>query len=200
MKVHQIYLAWLRNRSNILLLIGTTAFLTVIILQGVMLANIYQQSKRNEEILKGLSCILLIQPADRNKDNVTACVRNNETGISNFLFSSPDEMNLIKTLESESVIVAPVRGVAGAPGKNGKDGRDGTNGANGSNGVSTVSTFATETIIKEVPLQGEPGQPGKSTELRYNTAKSRIEWRYVGDDGWQILVDKCTLINSCETL
>jgi hypothetical protein len=74
----------------------------------------------------------------------------------------------------------PKDGVNGKDGKNGVDGKPGVNGKNGQDGA-----------------QGIPGADGKSIELRYNAAKSQIEWRFSGDIAWITLVSGCVLTNTC---
>jgi len=101
---------------------------------------------------------------------------------------------LEKKLEEakSDVIIATLKGEKGDKGDSGKNGTDGKDGTN--------STSTKETIVKEVPLkgeQGEAGAAGRETEFRYNETKQRIEWRYIGDSGWQILVKKCTLLADC---
>lgn len=77
MKLHKLRLAWLRNRNNVLTLIASTAILTIVILQGILLASIYNQSERNEQVLKGLSCISLIKVENRTEENVQECIDKN---------------------------------------------------------------------------------------------------------------------------
>lgn len=74
----------------------------------------------------------------------------------------------------------PKDGIDGTNGKNGVIGNPGVNGTNGQDG-----------------LPGVQGADGLSVELRYNAAKQQIEWRYVGDITWKLLVSNCTLANTC---
>lgn len=74
-------------------------------------------------------------------------------------------------------------GPSGPSGPTGSQGVPGLSGSNGTDGTAGV--------------QGEPGQPGKSIELRYDSARSQIEWRYEGDLLWATLVQACTLTNTC---
>lgn len=65
-------------------------------------------------------------------------------------------------------------GLDGAPGKDGSDGKDGTNGIDG---VSLL---------------------GRTPEFRANPITGDIEWRYVGDRLWTVLLAKCSLLVNCE--
>ena len=64
-----------------------------------------------------------------------------------------------------------------------KDGKDGLPGKDGANGVDG-----------EKGNQGEPGSPGLEVELRTNPLNSNLEWRYIGDDSWQILLNTCGVV------
>jgi hypothetical protein len=75
-------------------------------------------------------------------------------------------------------------------GSNGKDGKspikgidytDGVNGQNGSNGADGKDG------VGQKGDPGQPGQPGRETEFRCNPDNDNYEWRYVGDDSWQII-------------
>lgn len=44
---------------------------------------------------------------------------------------------------------------------------------------------------------GEPGPAGREVELRTNSTTGDMEWRYVGDDLWTVLMKKCTILNNC---
>lgn len=85
-----------------------------------------------------------------------------------------------------AAIPTPINGLNGANGKTGATGSQGQIGKTGLQGSSGS--------------QGEPGVAGKSIELRYNDAKSEIEWRYVGDLTWVPLLKDCQILNTCEAL
>lgn len=64
-----------------------------------------------------------------------------------------------------------IQGITGLSGESivGPAGKDGADGAPGANGA-----------------QGEQGPMGPRTERYCNEAERRIEWRNVGDEGWQV--------------
>lgn len=86
----------------------------------------------------------------------------------------------------------PQNGINGENGTNGKDGTLGKPGTVGSQGGTGVQG--------QPGTQGDPGPAGLSAELRYNAARSEIEWRYVGELAWRPLVSACVLTNTCVVL
>lgn len=194
--IHKLKLYAYRNMASIVSLVTATAILTVLILQGIMLTAIYNQSRRNEEILQGLSCILLIQPTDRTKDNVRECVNSNGLNEKDFIFQTPEDLKILSDIRDKvtaEITVKNVKGQKGEKGDAGLNGKDGTNGVDGKNGQTQV-------INKEITLDGKPGEPGqdgREIEFRYNELKQRAEWRYIGDDYWQLFFKACTITNTC---
>jgi len=77
-------------------------------------------------------------------------------------------------------------GPMGLPGLAGLPGIQGQQGVQGEPGVAGP--------------QGDPGVPGKSIEIRFNSTKNQIEWRYEGDFTWTLLVTSCQLTNTCGAL
>lgn len=90
----------------------------------------------------------------------------------------------------------------GIDGRNGIQGLPGINGTNGKNGVdgkdsqNTTTIIQKETtIIEQVPVQGEkgdPGDPGISNRerlYRLNPITNVLEWRYAGDLKWILVGD-----------
>lgn len=74
-------------------------------------------------------------------------------------------------------------------GVNGKDGKNGSTGKSGARGVQGADG--------QPGIQGSPGADGKSIELRYNSSKAELEYRYDGDLNWTPLVTVCVLTNTC---
>lgn len=87
---------------------------------------------------------------------------------------------------------------------------NGVNGADGLPGASIIGPPgpAGTTVVGpkgESGAKGEDGQagqdaigePGREVEMRSNPLNGDIEWRYVGDDSWQLLMKKCELSGTC---
>lgn len=79
-----------------------------------------------------------------------------------------------------------IQGIAGPQGPTGATGVTGATGAQGPQGVQG-----------EQGPPGEPGQSAREVEFRHNASKDRIEWRYVGDLNWRLLVKDCELTDTC---
>ena len=205
MSLHKMKLLFLRNRFDLISLTVATSLLVILILQAFILTATYKQSKDNERILKGLSCILLIKPDDRTTTNIAECVKINHGNSSDykFMFETLKESSVKTQIENEPNLISLLKGQKGDTGKKGDVGAtgtsgQGTSGQNGSQGVRGLDGQQGVAGEKgEQGSMGEPGVPGKEVEFRYNVSKNRIEWRYVGDDTWQILVKNCQLTNTC---
>lgn len=100
--LHKARLFYLRNRITLGFTILSFVMLTMLFMQIMLVSATLKQSQRNEEILKGLSCILLIMPEDRNVSNVKECViRNRSVGDGEFDFTpasyaTPSDMPVIE--------------------------------------------------------------------------------------------------------
>lgn len=81
------------------------------------------------------------------------------------------------------------------PGPHGKDGNDGSSGVPGSTGL--IGPQGEPGTPGEPGPQGDAGAPGLQTELRTDPLNGDLEWRYVGDDDWQILMPFCSIVNTC---
>lgn len=85
-------------------------------------------------------------------------------------------------------IVGP-QGERGYVGPQGVPGPQGSNGPQGFNGVSIQGPQGPQGQSGPQGIQGEqgvPGQDGREIERRCNAKKKRIEWRYNGDEFWQV--------------
>lgn len=76
-----------------------------------------------------------------------------------------------------SELPKPKDGAPGHDGVNGQDGKPGNDGANGQDGV---------------------GVGGREVEMQANPLSGNLEWRYIGDDSWQLLIKKCQITDSCD--
>lgn len=105
--------------------------------------------------------------------------------------SSPSIISVEKVIGDQGPI--GLQGIQGAEGLQGALGPVGQPGVQGSTG-------ATGAVGPEGPIgpQGEPGAPAQQIEIRYNADKSQIEWRYVGEFYWQLLVQACQLTDTCQ--
>lgn len=167
MSIHNVRLWFLRNRNDIFSVVGFTCLLTILILQVIITATIYRQSIRNEEILKGLSCILLIPPPDRNKQNVQYCVDNNggdtQHQDNRFDFTEPET----PTSNRQSSIVVPP--------------------ATKEKPKTTAGTNAVKAPkVVEAPL---PVEPPVQIESQINPTTAKVELRVIGTSLWVGLGD-----------
>lgn len=92
----------------------------------------------------------------------------------------------------------------------GKDGASGTNGQNGSNGQNaSVDYDKVRSIVQDevakipTPKDGNNGadgigSPGREIELQTNILNGNLEWRYIGDDSWQLLMKRCAMLGNCD--
>ena len=88
--------------------------------------------------------------------------------------------------------------VVGAQGIQGTQGLYGEQGAQGTQGIQGIQ--GDPGAPGEQGTQGEPGEPGQSgreIELRTNPNSLNIEWRYVGDSNWHILISLCQIQGGC---
>lgn len=204
--IHKIHLYFLKKWLDFMLFIGMTALITTLILVFASLVQIHRQSARNEQILKGLSCILLILPEQRTQEKVSNCIKFNGSGESNFMFKTiqdstkeTDKISALPIGNNKTLYVVPVKGDQGPQGEQGPKG---DTGQQGQPGVSIKGDKGDTVTIQGLDgkdgAQGEPGSSGREVEFQYNEAAKRIEWRYVGDDGWQILINQCQLLGTCE--
>lgn len=94
LKYHRLRLSVIRNRYVIgacmLLFLWAFSF----VMGFLVLAKIQSLVEELQEGQKGNTCILLIQPKDRTKQNVTSCIQNNK--------KKPDNNFQFKTSESSS--------------------------------------------------------------------------------------------------
>lgn len=80
-----------------------------------------------------------------------------------------------------------INGVNGLPGPLGPIGPNGLQGMMGLQGEQGPQGIQGETGPQGIQgPQGEPGADGREIERRCNPAGPRMEWRYVGDDSWQV--------------
>lgn len=199
MKIHSLRVFFLEQRNNIIFFFAATLGIATFIIVIIALSQIYEQSKQNERLLKSLSCILLIVPEDRTAEKIQDCIRINagEDAMQHeFIFKTLTEN---KTVKSDDDFIKLVKEeLRGDQGFRGSDGIDGTDGADGQDGETAISKITT--IKEQMPIKGDKGdigQAGREVEFQYNTLKDRLEWRYIGDPFWTVLVDACELTNTC---
>lgn len=123
MKWHKFKIWALTNRNNFIFYIACVAMLSTFIVNIITLQQILAQSQRNEQLLKGHACILLIAPEERTQTNVEKCIEKNAPDPDEpFQFNSfdaPIQENNSSKLITVSIPVAPTpvgpRVVAQAP-------------------------------------------------------------------------------------
>lgn len=101
----------------------------------------------------------------------------------------------------------PVRGVDYFDGRDGSQGPPGPQGPTGPQGVEgpegiqgsegEPGPVGEQGPQGEQGAPGEPGQNGREVEFRHNDEQDRTEWRYVGDDNWQVLYEDCEITDTC---
>lgn len=205
MALHKFRLYFTKRKNNIIFFVAALSVFTTLFVGMYLLVSTQAQSTeirktqdQNRQLLKGLSCILLILPEERNQQKIEDCIRINtdEEAINYEFFFKALEQNESISKESPdffALLKRELTGLRGYPGSDGQDGADGEDGRDGKN-----STSLRTVIKKEVPLkgeQGDPGTPGREVEFRHHN--SRIEWRYVGEDIWTVLVKDCELLGNC---
>lgn len=76
-----------------------------------------------------------------------------------------------------------------------KDGKDGQNGANGKDGTSVdyvvVDRIIQQKIQDAFDALEKPELPTLEIEHRNNPDNGLPEWRFAGDDSWQVCGDSC---------
>lgn len=159
-------------------------------------ADIKNNQEQTNNLLKGLSCILLILPEDRTELKVRQCIEVNADGKPinyEFFFKQLEENQTMRTdPDFIELVKSELKGERGATGATGESGQDGVD---GKDSVSTVKIV--EAVKPLEGIKGDMGEAGREVEFQYNTLKSRIEWRYIGDTFWTSLVDACELTNTC---
>lgn len=83
--------------------------------------------------------------------------------------------------------------------KNGVDGKDGQNGTNGKDGATTVTHEYTEPPQAKDGVNGKDGTNARQVVLGTDPDSGDIVWKYAGDTLWNLLLEKCSLTNSCST-
>jgi len=102
--------------------------------------------------------------------------------VSDNVVNTSNNSTAIKRLENR---ITKVESQAKLPGPQGKSGKDGSDGKNGKDSVST-NTVEKTTVVKQVPVKGDTGMPGREVELGKDASGS-ILWRYVGSKLWNQL-------------
>lgn len=90
MRLHRAKLSLVRNRLVIFWSAALALWVFTFVLGVVIILRFQSVLDRLEDNQKGIACILLIQPLDRTKDNVTSCVVNNKNGGDNNSFKFND--------------------------------------------------------------------------------------------------------------
>lgn len=170
MRYHRLRLYLINNRVLVLYCIVLFGWTFSIILGLIVVGRIQELAGKLEDGQRGNTCILLIQPKDRTKENVTSCVNNNRRKNSSknspFQFNDSNSSNKnSKPISSTSSFIQP----------------------------ATSPHIAT--IQKPSPKPSEPkpstsqstppvvSQPERTIETRINSLGQQ-ECRLQGDIGW----------------
>lgn len=84
----------------------------------------------------------------------------------------------------DGVSIQGVQGVAGAQGLQGERGFPGAQGEPGIQGAQGIQGETGATGAQGE--QGVPGHDGREIERRCNASRNRMEWRYAGDETWNV--------------
>lgn len=108
MRYHRFRLFFLRNQLTLQWYGLFFLYVFGIALWLLINSNLSNFAKRLEEGQKGQTCILLIQPKDRTRQNVTRCVEDNRQppkkgGSNGFQFNSPGD----SPVQSSEVVLPP---------------------------------------------------------------------------------------------
>lgn len=101
---HQIRLFFFKNGMLVLACSIMFFLITILALVAILVHATLKQTEQNEDLSRGISCILLIPPDERTKQNVSDCVEGNTKTKSNFEFKSQPEIKP----ESKSANKPPV--------------------------------------------------------------------------------------------
>lgn len=102
----------------------------------------------------------------------------------------------IQLQQSGAIDIKVNNAISGVSMKNGVDGKDGytpVKGVDYFDGKNSISTYTTETVVKEVAINGKDGVDGKNgndgltPELRCNIEKNRWEVRYSQESIYEVL-------------
>lgn len=198
MALHKLKLYFIAHKASIIfftMALGmfTTLFVGMYLLVATQAqgAEIRKNQEQNQQILKGLSCILLILPENRTQQKIENCIEINAEQPSNydFYFKALEKSSSFKDTNPDFISLLRKELKI-------KNGTDGVNGVDGKNAVSTTTKIKEQVPLKGI--KGDTGAAGREVELQYNSLKQRLEWRYTGEDIWTVLVNACELTNTCQ--
>lgn len=89
---HQIRLFFFKNGMLVLACSIMFFLITILALVAILVHATLKQTEQNEDLSRGISCILLIPPDERTKQNVSDCVEGNTKTKSNFEFKTEPEI------------------------------------------------------------------------------------------------------------
>lgn len=110
MRLHQIKLYFIQRRASIIFFIMALGMFTTLIVGSYLLVQTRKAQIQNQQILKGLSCILLIKPEDRTEEKIVNCIENNkqpDEPDSGFKFDASTDRNTNKNSSVPKPVVIP---------------------------------------------------------------------------------------------
>lgn len=172
MTVHKLRLFWLRNRLVILFAVVGFILITSLYTQIFLVQKALEQSRQNEDAIRGLSCISLIPQGERTLENVRICIDSNRSSDDDESFDfnqSPNENDQQPAAQNFTVDVIEVP----AP--------------------------PPSIVVKDVPKPSPPNHPTppsqpepvvpsvlREVEKRINPATDLLECRIVGTILWKV--------------
>lgn len=178
---HKLRLNLLRHRFVIYLTVCTFMLFTILITNVMLMTTTLRQSERNEQILRGLSCISLIQASERTTEKIVECIEKNSIPLdrSQFHFNTVDE--------TDQRIVIPFR-----------------------HPLSTVPEIVIDEPTTPVPT-ANPDKHTQTAEVvekvqkpvqkilkRLNPLTGLKEFKFEQSTHWQNVSEWCEIDNSCE--
>lgn len=183
MNVHKLRITWYRYRWNVAVVFASFILMTTLMLQVIMIREVLQQSRRNEEILQGLACILLTRQEDRTRELIARCIEDNRTPA-----DPPFKFNNIESLNTSPT----------------------TSNSRGGSSLSVTSKPQKQTIVPSPVIKAAPAVEAKplvptapsvapvalEVEEKVNELGQKL-WRYKGELLWNLYTVGCEITNTC---
>lgn len=107
MRLHKIRIYFIQRRANIIFFLMALGMFTTLIVGTYLLIETRKTQLQNQQILKGLSCVLLIKPEERTAAKITNCIENNTQKNEDRGFEFNTNNTKKESDESSRVITGP---------------------------------------------------------------------------------------------